>query len=73
MCNIHDIPYNWAGEQALSEAEAFETALKRITPQQTIEQLTEENASLRLQLREQAGQIQKLRECIRRSQEEWYD
>lgn len=73
MCNIYDIPYNWAGEQALSESEAFETALERIKPEDTIKKLTEENAELRRQLREQSLTIQRLREAIIRNQEEWHD
>jgi hypothetical protein len=103
MCNIFDIPREWAEDDKQNEADAFADALQRIKPMDNIHkayhqgyaagykaaedrilrcmevptrvcaQLTEENASLRIQLREQADQIQKLRECIRRSQEEWYD
>lgn len=67
------MPWNWAGEQAISEAEAFETALKRITPQQTIEQLTEENASLRQQIRVMTEENRRLREALFREADDWYD
>ena len=72
MSEFSEMPYNWAGEQALSEGEAFEKAIKRFKPEDTIQRLTAENADLRRQLREQAEQIKNLRECIRRgSEEEW--
>ena len=72
MCNIFDIPKEWAEKSATSEGEAFEKAIKRFKPEDTIQRLTAENADLRRQLREQAEQIKNLRECIRRgSEEEW--
>lgn len=73
MNDFLQAPFNWAGEQALSESEAFETALERIKPEDTIKSLTEENAELRRQLREQSLTIQRLREAIIRNQEEWHD
>ena len=74
MCNIFDVPQMWAEKQKKSEADAFEKAIKRLKPEDIIAKLTEENERLRQQLREQADQIQKLRECIRRSQEDdFYD
>jgi hypothetical protein len=103
MCNIFDMPREWAESDKKSEAEAFEQALKRIKPMDNIHKayhqgyaagykaaedrilrcmevptraaakLVEENEELRRQLREQASQIQNLRECIKRTQEEWYD
>lgn len=66
-------PWNWAGEQAISENEAFENALKRITPQQTIEQLAEENASLRQQIRVMTEENRRLREALFREADDWYD
>lgn len=103
MCNIFDIPREWAEDDKQNEADAFAEALQRIkpvdnnhtayqrgydagykaaedrilhcmeVPTRAAAKLVEENAELRRQLREQASQIQNLRECIRRSQEEWYD
>lgn len=88
MCNIFDMPREWAEDDKQNEADAFAEALQRIKPVDNIHKayhqgyaagykaaakLGEENAELRRQLREQASQIQNLRECIRRTQEEWYD
>lgn len=73
MCNIFDIPHMWAEKQKKSEADAFEAVLKRLKPEDIISKLTEENASLRQQLKEQSIQIQRLRECICRTQEDFYD
>lgn len=54
---------------------AAENSVLRCTevPTRAAAKLVEENEELRRQLREQASQIQNLRECIRRTQEEWYD
>ena len=73
MCNIFDVPQMWAEKQKKSEADAFEKAIKRLKPEDIINKLTEENASLRQQLKEQSIQIQRLRECICRTQEDFYD
>ena len=73
MNDFLQAPFNWAGEQAISEAEAFETALKRLTPQQTLEQVVEENASLRQQLSVLTEENRRLREALFRDSEDWYD
>lgn len=63
----------WAENLAESEGEAFEQALKRIKPDDTIQRLTAENAELRDTIKVQAEQIRRLRECIARNQEEFYE
>lgn len=102
MCNISDMPREWADDDKQNEADAFADALQRIkpvvdntayqqgydagykaaedrilrcmeVPTRAAAKLVEENEELRRQLREQASQIQNLRECIKRTQEEWYD
>ena len=66
-------PWNWAEQNSRNEAEAFEAALKRMKPEDTIQKLVEENASLRLQIREISEQINRLRETIRKDQEDCYE
>ena len=73
MCMITEMPRNWAEQDSRNEAEAFETALKRMKPEDTIQKLVEENASLRLQIREMSEQINRLRETIRKDQEDCYE
>lgn len=63
----------WAENQASSESEAFEQAIKRIKPEDRIEQLERENAELRRQHIEDNRTICKLREAIRRGQEDYYE
>lgn len=63
----------WAEKLATSEAEAFEQAIKRIKPEDRISQLERENAELRRQHVEDNRTICKLREAIRRGQEEYYE
>lgn len=96
------MPWNWAGEQAISEAEAFETALKRSKETQSdfpyevddeveqayrqgwkegfeccnskmVSKVIQENAELRDMIKIQGDQIQRLRECISRNHEDFYD
>ena len=63
----------WAEDLAESEAEAFEQALKRLKPDDVIQRLTAENAELRDTVKIQSEQIKRLRECIARNQEEFYE
>ena len=88
--NISDMPYKWAKEQALTEQEAFDWAVRNTNINEVDEkyeqayrkgradQLAEdekliiENAELRDMLKQQAEQINRLRETIRRrSDNEW--
>ena len=93
---------NWANQDAASEAEAFESAIKRIKPndepktaskmltvpfevddacEQAYRQgyiaasikMAQENAELRAELNEQEAMIHRLRECIARTNEDFYD
>ena len=63
----------WAENLAESEDEAFEQALKRLKPDDVIQRLTAENAELRDTVKIQSEQIKRLRECIARNQEEFYE
>jgi hypothetical protein len=63
----------WAENLAASEDEAFEQAIKRIKPDDVIQRLTVENAELRDTVKIQSEQIKRLRECIARNQEEFYE
>ena len=63
----------WAENNAINESEAFEQAIKRLKPDDIIQRLTAENAELRDTIRIQAEQIQRLRECIARNGEEYYE
>lgn len=63
----------WAENLAASEGEAFEQALKRISPQKVIDALTDENATLRIQIARLTDQNKKLREALTRTQEEEYE
>jgi hypothetical protein len=63
----------WAENLAESEDEAFEQAIKRIKPDDVIQRLTVENAELRDTVKIQSEQIKRLRECIARNQEEFYE
>ena len=69
----YDIARQWAEQQAKSEAESFEKAIKRLKPEDRIQQLEEENAELRRQNISQREQILKLREALRRGQEDYYE
>ena len=74
MCfTSSDIAAMWAENLANSEGEAFEQAIKRIKPDDIIQQLTAENAELRDTVKVQAEQIRRLRECIARGSEEYYE
>jgi hypothetical protein len=63
----------WAEDLSASEGEAFEQAIKRIKPDDVIQRLTAENAELRDTVKIQSEQIKRLRECIARNQEEFYE
>jgi hypothetical protein len=63
----------WAEDLAASEGEAFEQAIKRLKPDDVIQRLTAENAELRDTVKIQSEQIKKLRECIARNGEEYYE
>lgn len=63
----------WAENLAASEGEAFEQAIKRIKPDDVIQRLTAENAELRDTVKIQSEQIKRLRECIARNHEDFYE
>lgn len=63
----------WAEDLAESEGEAFEQAIKRLKPDDVIQRLTAENAELRDTVKIQSEQIKRLRECIARNQEDFYE
>ena len=56
----------WAETEAVSEAEAFETALKRISPQKVIDAISDENATLRIQIARLTDENRRLREALLR-------
>lgn len=63
----------WAENLAASEGEAFEQAIKRLKPDDVIQRLTAENAELRDTVKVQSEQILRLRECINRNHEDFYE
>jgi hypothetical protein len=63
----------WAENLAESEDEAFEQAIKRLKPDDVIQRLTAENAELRDTVKVQSEQIMRLRECIARNHEDFYE
>lgn len=63
----------WAEDLAKSEGEAFEQAIKRLKPDDVIQRLTAENAELRDTVKVQSEQIMRLRECIARNHEDFYE
>lgn len=63
----------WAENLAASEGEAFEQAIKRMKPDDIIQRLTAENAELRDTVKVQSEQIKRLRECIARNHEYFYE
>ena len=90
--DLHSTAKLWAEKETASEAEAFETAIKRLKPfevddvqeqawreayttgyKAAMQKMCAENAELRDEIKIQAEQIQRLRECIARSNEEFYD
>ncbi len=75
MINLssNDEAMYWAEKLEASEADAFEKAIKRIKPEDRINQLERENAELRRQHIEDNRTICKLREAIRRGQEDYYE
>lgn len=56
----------WAEKLADSEGEAFEQAIKRISPQKVIDALTDENATLRIQIARLTDENHRLREALLR-------
>ena len=103
MTDFTQMPFNWAGEQAISEAEAFEKTIKSTNIKKTefqtndvVEQafregylkgvetaqkealdrfnsILEENISLRRQLKTIDELNNRLRETIRKGQEDYYE
>ena len=63
----------WAENLANSEGEAFEQAIKRMKPEDIIQRLSTENAELRDTVKVQSEQIKRLRECIARNHEDYYE
>ena len=63
----------WAENLAESEGESFEQAIKRLKPDDVIQRLTAENAELRDTVKIQSEQIKRLRECIARNHEDYYE
>ena len=63
----------WAQNQADSEADAFEQAIRRMKPEDIIQRLSTENAELRDTVKVQSEQIKRLRECIARNHEDYYE
>lgn len=70
MCNIYDMPREWAQSDSKSEGEAFEQALKRIKPE---DKLVQENADLRHQLRRLTEENRRLREALFRQSQDNYE
>lgn len=56
----------WAENLAVSEGEAFEQAIKRISPQKVIDALADENATLRIQVARLNDENRRLREALLR-------
>lgn len=98
MTEFNELPEEWAKDQATSEADAFESALRATTikekktifePDDEVEQayrqgfhegftsaaerVMKENAELRDTIKIQSEQIHKLRECIARNHEDFYE
>ena len=73
MYQPNDEARYWAENLAASEGEAFEQAIKRIKPDDVIQRLTAENAELRDTVKIQSEQIKRLRECIARNHEDFYE
>ena len=69
----NDTARMWAANSTTSETEAFETAIKRIKPEDTIHKLTIENAELRDMIKEQAEQICRLREALHRQLDDHFE
>ena len=93
----YDIARQWAENQAASEADAFETAIKRTKTDfkvddeveqayrqgwhdgfkccndKMVSKLLNENAELRDTVKVQSEQIMRLRECINRNHEDFYE
>lgn len=90
---MEKIAKEWAKEQALTEAEAFDWAVRtanikefeiddkyeqayrkgRADQEKEDERLISENAELRDTVKIQAEQIRRLRECIARGSEEYFE
>lgn len=73
MYQPNDEALLWAENLAESEGEAFEQAIKRLKPDDVIQRLTAENAELRDTVKIQSEQIKRLRECIARNHEDFYE
>lgn len=73
MSEFSEMPYNWAKDDADTEAEAFETALSRISPQDRIRALEQENAELRLMIQRQSAEIASLRLAIKRGDDDQWN
>ncbi len=63
----------WAEDLAESEGEAFEAAIKRISPQKIIDALTDENATLRIQIARLTDENRRLREALLRQSMDSYE
>lgn len=70
MCDIFDMPREWAESDKKSEAEAFEQALKRINPE---DKLVQENADLRHQIRRLSEENRRLREALFRQTQDNFE
>ena len=66
MMNSTDEARLWAEKEANSEAEAFEAAIKRISPQKVIDAISDENATLRIQIARLTDENRRLREALLR-------
>jgi hypothetical protein len=63
----------WAENLAESEGEAFEAALKRISPQKLIDLIESENASLRIEVARLHDENRRLREALLRQSMDNYE
>ena len=66
MMNSTDEARLWAEKEANSEAEAFEAAIKHISPQKVIDTISDENATLRIQIARLTDENKRLREALLR-------
>lgn len=71
--NMIETAHIWAENQLSGEAEAFEKALKREKPEDTIKRLESEVTALRQLNNSKDEQIRKLREALCRGQEDYYE
>ena len=73
MMNSTDEARLWAEKEANSEAEAFEAAIKRISPQKVIDAISDENATLRIQIARLTDENKRLREAVLRQSMDNYE